>query len=47
MRAGPHRQYAVLHEEQGDVVLCRGELPREIAAEARVVRIERVSRLDQ
>jgi hypothetical protein len=48
-RAGsrPHWQYPVLNEKQGDLVLCGGKLLHEIAAEARVVRVERVARFDQ
>src|SRR5215831_17017122 len=46
-RAQPRRQHPVLNKEQGDLVLCGGKLLREITAEARVVGVERVARLDQ
>src|SRR5215471_2116313 len=49
VRAGarPCREHAVLDEEQGHLVLCRGKLLRKVTTEAHVVRVERVARFDQ
>src|SRR5215471_9257933 len=49
VRAGarPCRQHAVLDEEQGDLVLCRGKLLCKVTTEAHVVRVERVARFNQ
>src|SRR5205807_10007875 len=45
--AGTRRQHAVLHKKDGNVVLRRGQLRRQIDAEAGIIRIERVARFDQ
>src|SRR5215470_10079957 len=49
VRAGARacRKDAVLDQEQGDLVLRRGELVRKLTTEAHIVRIERVARFDQ